>query len=222
MVAASTALALITSKPERTAKPSKKDKDRYLLSRRGWTTEQLAARENVKEPVIKASIERYQLYRDSLAIDEQDLHIAEMTSRLMPGAEKVLAGAMKAERVVLVSTRGSKTITKKVVDHDTRIKAVETIKSLMETGRPKGGGININTQVNNGRGEGGAPLAVRGFDFEARLRNIREKKGLVNDEAIPDAEFEDVQSTAAEELADIGIDIDDDEDDDEDGDEGEE
>lgn len=219
MGAASTSLAmtLVTSKSERASKPSKKDKNRYLLSRRGWTPEQLAGRENVKETVIKDSIARYQLYRDSLAIDEQDLHIAEMTQRLMPGAEKVLVGAMAAKRTVYVGKRA-----RQVVDHDTRIKAVETIKSLMETGRPKGGGININTQVNNGHGEGGAPLAVRGFDFEARLRNIREKKGLVNDEEIPDAEFEDVQSTAAEELADIGIDIEDDDDDDEDGDEGEE
>lgn len=218
-MATSTALVMMTSKPERTAKPSKKDKERYLLSRRGWTTEQLASRENVKETVIKDSIARYQLYRDSLAIDEQDLHIAEMTSRLMPGAEKVLAGAMKAERVMIV-TKGGKSTTKKVVDHDTRIKAVETVKSFMETVRPKGGGININTQVNNGNQGGGAPTATRGFDFEARLRNIREKKGLVNDEVIPDAEFEDVQSTAAEELADIGIDIDEDEDDDEEEDEG--
>lgn len=214
-MATSTALVMMTSKPERTAKPSKKDRDRYLLSMRGWTAEQLAARENVKEPVIKDSIMRYQLYRDSLNIDAQDLSIAEMTQRLMPGAEKVLAGAMQAKRTIYSGKRA-----RQVVDHDTRIRGVETLKSFMEAVRPKGGGININTQVNNGNQGGGAPTATRGFDFEARLRNIREKKGLVNDEVIPDAEFEDVQSTAAEELADIGIDIDEDEDGDEEEDEG--
>lgn len=210
-MATSTALVMMTSKPERTAKPTKKDRDRYLLSMRGWTAEQLAARENVKETVIKDSIMRYQLYRDSLNIDAQDLSIAEMTSRLMPGAEKVLAGAMKAERVMIV-TKGGKSTTKKVVDHDTRIKAVETVKSFMETVRPKGGGININTQVNNGNQGGGAPAATRGFDFESRLRNIREAKGLGNDEIIIDADVEESEDGGlAAELAQIGVEIDEEE-----------
>lgn len=207
-MATSTALTLITSKPERVAKPSKKDRDRFILSRKGWTTEQLAVRENVKETVIKDSITKYQLYKDSLGFDEQDLHLAEMNARLMPGAEKALAGAMQAKRTIYTGKKA-----RQVIDHDTRIKAVDTWKTIMEMSRPKGGGISINTQVNNGNQGGGAPTATRGFDFEARLRNIREKKGLVNDEVIPDAEFLDVQSTAAEELADIGIDIDEDEDD---------
>lgn len=187
-MATSTALVMMTAKPERVAKPSKKDKERYLLSRRGWTTEQLASRENVKETVIKDSIARYQLYRDSLAIDEQDLHIAEMTQRLMPGAEKVLAGAMQAKRTIYTGKRA-----RQVVDHDTRIKAVDTWKTIMEMSRPKGGGISINTQVNNGQQGGGAPTASRGFDFEARLRDIRERRGLVSDsEKMLEAEFEDV------------------------------
>lgn len=199
---------MMTSKPERVAKPSKKDKERYLLSRRGWTTEQLAARENVREPAIKDSIARYQLYRDSLAIDEQDLHIAEMTSRLMPGAEKVLAGAMTAKRTIYTGKKA-----RQVIDHDTRIRGVETLKSFMEAVRPKGGGISINTQVNNGRGENGNGSGrISGFDFESRLRKIRAEEGLSNDdERITDADYEDADSgrgLSDQEKEDIGMDPD--------------
>lgn len=218
-----TALALIQAAPmsreSRNSKPSKKDRDRYLLSRRGWTAEALAGREGVKEHIIKASIEKYQLYRDSLDVTEQDLVLAEMTSRIAPKAEKVLSDAMKAEHTVNVG-RGQKVIMKKVADHTTRIKAVETWKSIVETGRPKGGGIQINTQVNNGKDGAGTPTSTRGFDFEARLRDIRERKGLKNDESVIEADFDDAEETdaLADELAEMGIELETDDDDDQDED----
>lgn len=221
------ALALIEAAPPsrdaRSKKPSKKDKDRYLLSRRGWTTEALAGRENVKEDVIKASIERYQIYRDSLAVDEQDLAIAEMTSALMPQVQKVLTDAMKAEHTVNVG-KGQRVIMRKVADHATRMEATKTVKSFIETGRPKGGGIVVNTQVNNQAGGQPQPGAAKGFDFESHLRDIRAAKGLGNEATVIDAKFdEDEDGGLSAELAEIGVEIDEDEDDedlDEDEDDG--
>jgi hypothetical protein len=217
----STTLALIQAAPmareARSKKPTKRDKEIYLLYRSGVSTETLAVRYGVKEPAIKSAIERWVLERDSYNIEEQNLELAKMTSRLAPRSEKVLADAMKAEHTVNVG-RGQKVIMKKVADHATRIKAVETWKSIQEMARPKGGGITVNTQVNNGKDGAGAPTSTRGFDFEARLRDIRERKGLKNDESVIEAEFEDGEETdaLADELAEMGIELETDDDDDQD------
>lgn len=206
----STALSLLTRPVEKLTKPSKKDREWYLLSRRGWSEDMLASRDKKSPTTIKAGIMRYQLWRDSMAVDEQDLAIAEMTSRLMPKVEKVLTEAMTATHSTNVG-RGNKVIMRKGADYATRIKAVETVKSLIETGRPKGGGIQINTQVNNpgGKGDGQAPGGTGGFDFESHLRDIRAKKGLGNDESVIDAEFETAEDGGlSAELAEIGVEID--------------
>lgn len=210
-----TSLALLEHKPDRARKPTKKDKDIYLLSRRGWTLDALSTHYHLKPTTIKASIDRYQLYRDSLGNDEIDLSLNELASRVMPKVEKVLTEAMKADHVVNVG-RGRQVIMKKVADHATRLKSVEMVKSIMEISRPKGGGININTQVNNGRGEGGGTAAPRGFDFEARLRDIRASKGITDGSAVIDAEFEDEEKDElADELAEMGIELEPEEDDEE-------
>lgn len=218
-----TTLALIQAAPmsreARSKKPTKRDKEIYLLYRGGVSTETLAVRYGVKEPAIKAAIERWVLERDSYNIEEQNLELAKMTSRLSSGAEKVIADAMKAQHTVNVG-RGQKVIMKKVADHATRIKAVETWKSIVETGRPKGGGIQINTQVNNGKDGAGTPTSTRGFDFEARLRDIRERKGLKDDESVIEADFDEAEETdaLADELAEMGIELEADDDDDQDED----
>lgn len=210
----STAIALL--KPARlTEKPKKRDKDIYLLSRRGWSDDALATQFKLNPLTVKEARDRYQLYRDSLATDEQDLALAEMVARVMPKSEKVLVDAMKADRHILTKSGG----TKKVADHETRLKAVEMVKGIIETSRPKGGGIQINTQVNSNQPGGGVQQGVRSFDFEARLRTIREKKGLKNDEVeIADGEYEDGEEVdvLGDELAEMGIELDEDDDEEED------
>ncbi len=208
-----TALALLEGKGRKIAGPTTRDRNFYLLSRRGWSTAELAVRFSTKEPTVKLAIERYQIYRDSLANDEQDLALAEMVQRTMPKVEKVLTDAMKAERQVNVG-RGQQVIMRKMADHTTRLAAASMVKEFIETGRPKGGGITVNTQVNN-PGVGPAPTAVaKGFDFESHLREIRAEKGLGNEATIIDASFdEDEDGGLAAELSEIGVEIEDEEDD---------
>ena len=210
-----TALALLEEKPTSVRKPTKRDKDIYLLSRRGWSDDQLAVRYGLKVTTVKEARDRYLLFKDTLSVDEQDLALSQMTERLMPKVEKVLTDAMKAEHSINVG-RGREVIMKKVADHATRLKGAEMVKSFVEVTRPKGGGITVNTQVNNGRGEaGGANTSSKGFDFEARLRDIRERKGLANEvDDVVDAEFVDEETDElADELAEMGIELDEDEDD---------
>jgi hypothetical protein len=126
--------------------------------------------------------------------------------------------AMKSETV----HRGKKVISTRVIDHHTRIKTLDSFKSLLEAVRPKGVGVQVNTQINNPANQ---PAAVpRGFDFESRLRMIRKEKGLTDDEGMIDGEFDEVddQESLANEMAEIGIELPDEDEDDEDEDEGEE
>lgn len=197
-----------------TKKPSKRDRDFFLMSRRGWSPEDIAVRNNTSVPVVKAALDRYALYRDSLANEEIDLDLNAMAARLIPKAEKVLTGAMGAT-VSKTFTKGKKTFTRAVPDHGTRLKAIETMRSMVEAARPKGGGIQINTQVNNGKN--GEPARVVKFDFESRVRMARESKGLANDDAPITAEYEDEMTQNIDESEEeFGDDEDDEEDEDED------
>lgn len=219
MATDTTALALLSKPPAKLSKaPQRRDKDFWLMRKRGWTDEQLAVRFNCKPETVKACVDRYELWRANFANDEVDLEVNQMLMRVLPKAEKVLKDGMAATKVE-INTRGKKVISKRVADHHVRFKAVEMAQSFMEATKPKGIGVQVNTQVNNPGGQQGGPQAPQGFDFESRVRQLREKRGLSNNDDFVDGEYEDVvPSTVAEELADIGIDLDDDEDE-EDGEE---
>ena len=210
-----TALALLEEKPTSVRKPNVRDKNIWILASKGWSDDQLAVRFKISVVAVQEAKVRWMLYAASLNPESQDLAISEMFGRLLPKTEKVMTEAMKAEHLINVG-RGREVIMKKVADHATRLKSVEMVKTIIEVTRPKGGGITVNTQVNNGRGEaGGANTSSKGFDFEARLRDIRERKGLANEaDDVVDAEFVDEETDElADELAEMGIELDEDEDD---------
>lgn len=214
----STALALL--KPDREMKkPTKRDQMIWLAWKRGQTAETIAAHNHMKEPQVRAAIDRWQLFADVHSNEQVDLKYNQMFEEIIPMQKKVLLDAMKADHVVNVG-RGKQVIMRKMADHTTRLESLKTAKALMEISRPKGGGININTQVNNDRGGVAAANAPRGFDFEARLRDIRASKGIEDAGAVIDAEFEDEEKDElADELAEMGIELEPDEDEDEDEDE---
>lgn len=121
-----------------------------------------------------------------------DMRINEMILGMMPRNQRVLLDASKATKVEFTE----KGQIRKVPDHKMRMAAIETQRTLLETTRPKGVGVAINQQFNNGVPTGG-PGA--GISFESRLRQARERKGLVNVQEIESAE--DAAMTTEEELA---------------------
>ncbi len=215
------ALALITRSPVSLGKPQKKDRDLWLMKKRGWSDDQLATTFNVSIESVRKATDRWELHRCSFANDEIDMSINQMAAALLPKAQKVLADGMSAMKTE-TTHRGKKVISTRVIDHHTRIKTLDSFKSLLEAVRPKGVGVQVNTQINNPANQP-APVP-KGYDFESRLRMIRQEKGLTNDEGTLDGEFDEVDpdESLANEMAEIGIELPDEDDDGEDEDEGDE
>src|SRR6185437_1422403 len=202
-----TALALITRPTASLGKPTRKDRDIWLMKKRGWSDADLATRFKVGIDKVRLAIDRWELYRASFANDEIDLEINQMATRILPQAEKVFKEGMKATKTQVVH-KGKKVISTRIADHATRIKTLDTFKNLLEAVRPKGVGVQVNTQINN-QGKEVNTAAPKGFDFESRLRMIRADKGLSNEESIQEGDFEDAdeQDALTDELAEIGIEI---------------
>lgn len=211
-------LALLTRSPVSLGKPTKKDRDLWLMKKiRGWSDDQLAAHFHMGVEKVRQAVDRWDLNRASYANEEIDMAINQMAVSILPKAQKVFEQGLTAQKSE-VFYKGKKAISRKVADHHTRIKTLDSFRSLLEAVRPKGVGVQVNTQINNPANQ--SPVVPKGFDFESRLRLIRQEKGLTNDEGTQEGEFEEVddRDSLAGEMAEIGIELppeDDEEDDDE-------
>lgn len=212
-------LSLIVRSPASLGKPMKKDRDIWLMKKCGWTDDHLATRFGVTIDKVRLAIDRWELHRSSFANEEIDMAINQMAVSILPKVQKVLEQGLTAMKTETVH-RGKKVISTRVIDHHTRIKTLDSFKGLIESVRPKGVGVQVNTQINNPGKE--QPVTPRGFDFESRLRMIRQEKGLTNDEGTQEGDYEDVddRESLANEMAEIGIELPP-EDDEEGDDEGE-
>ena len=220
MAAESTALALLSRSPVSLGKPQKKDRDLWLMKKaRGWSDDQLATRFNISIDKVRQAIDRWELYRACHTNEEFDMEVNRMAFGLLPKAQKVMEQGMTAMKTETVH-RGKKVISTRVIDHHTRIKTLDSFKALLEAVRPKGVGVQVNTQINNPSGNT-APTTSRAYDFESRLRIARKEKGLTNDEGTQEGDFEDVnpEESLANEMAEIGIELPDEDDDEEEDDE---
>ena len=108
---------------------------------------------------------------------------------------RVLVDAMKATRVIAPPVRDANTgkelapmVT--VPDHETRLEAVRQTGTLAAALRAKGGNINVGV-VNNPGGNGNGGGVNR--SFEQRVRELREKNGLRNDEQRLDENIQDAE-----------------------------
>lgn len=165
---------------------------------------------------IHDSIDVCREYRYQNSNENVALAINEQVLSLIPQVGQVFADGLGA--VKYLPQRNGRF--KKVDDHAIRLKTIETMKSLQEVAQPKAPLVQNNTQFNNNVQGGGAAFAP-GMSFEARLRKMREAKGLSNDDSIAgvseNAADADQDQSVEDELSDIGVDLDDDEEEVEDG-----
>lgn len=205
--------------------PTRTDRYRYYLKRKNFSLDEIAAQTNCSVIQVSESFARMEEYMASVSNEEVDFAINQVVLQQITGVGKVIQKAMGAERrrevkIGKKKNGDDKFRVIKIADHDTRLKAVETLKTFADLTRPKGGGItlNANTQVNNGMGASTGDV-IRGRSFEDIVR----KKRLADNpdeegEIVLDAEEGEIQSVE-DELSDIGIDLDDEDDEDEEGDE---
>jgi len=184
------------------AKPSVKDRQRWYLWRSEKPMEEIAARDRVAVETIKESIDKVEAYRYIASAEEVDMAYNMMALELVDSQKKVLKEAMNA-KTYRIDTNGKEKV---ISDHATRLKALDVAREFASVARPKGPGIQINTQNNvNGAGVNGT---VGGLSFEQRLREIRAKREIEAPHAIM---LEAPKMTQAEKLAEefegAGIDL---------------
>lgn len=163
------------------------------------SAEDIAARTNTTVAAVEKSIAAVEEYQAAQSNEMVDLAVNAVVLDAIPKVAKVFTGGMEAKKLDQAGN--------KVPDHMIRLKTVETMKNFAELARPRVPGVQVNTQVNNHPGDGsGGP---GGSSFEARLRRIREQKGLDNGEGVDyeDAEVVNEEQSVEDELADIGLDI---------------
>ena len=164
---------------------------------------------------IQRSLDIVREYRYRFSNEQVALAINERVIETMPRIGEVFSEGLAAKK--FLPTRNGRY--KEVPDVAMRLKTVETIKSLQDVAQPRGPLIQNNTQFNQNNVN--APGYQPGMSFEARLRAVRERRGLKNEEdvVILDAAEVDDDQTLSEEMEGLGIDMDEEEEDEDGSDE---
>lgn len=160
-------------RPSRASKPTARDRRRYALAKRGHTTEEIAGLEATSTDAIEKSILKVTLYNDAYSHEMVDIGVNELVLARLDLIGDTIDRSLAAKRQVPDGNGGMI----EEWDHDTGLKAIKTMKELVESIRPKGSGVNVNVQQNN--------LTQNNIgerSFEERLRAIRERNGLSNDD----------------------------------------
>ena len=202
MIPESTELAIATPAPPRKgrtslAKPSSADRARWFLFRSHVPIDEIAKRHGVKIEAIQKSIDRMEAYKAQTSNEIVDMRRNEMTLNLVDKTEQSLSRALGAQVIVRrpsVKNPDKMVIVSKDPDFKTQAEAANTVKELLMATIPKGGGVNIALQQNQGL----QAESKTHRNFEERLRLQREKRGLSNGMEVQDAEYEDVDETADE------------------------
>lgn len=175
-----------------------------MFAGKNMTIEDIAARENVSVQRVQESIDCVKEYSFRHSNDMVALRVNELFIQKIDRVAKVFDRGLMAKKRVPAGK--GKYVT--VADVGMQLKTVETIKSMQEIAQPKAPLVQNNTQFNNNLNPSGYQP---GMSFEARLRQVRERRGLKNEEeaVILDAAEVDGESTLEEELEGIGVDLDD-------------
>jgi len=191
----------LAGKNRAAVKPSPTESDRVrwvMFKAHGKPIEEIAALTGSTAIAVQKSINEMENYQSYFSVSALETKTIETVMNQMDGVGKVFNEGLKANKSI--SLGGGKT--KSVTDWGTRLKTAETIKSLMETVRPKGPGIQFNQQINTA--EPGATFAS-GMSFEAMLRKKREQYGLANEQEVETVEAEiSHEDSVADEFADFG------------------
>lgn len=173
------------------------DQRRWFDFRAGTSAEELAVRENVKLDTILASLNRMRAHQERNSQASAETAVRELFLERLPQAAGVFIDAMNATttqtRTEVVHEFNEETqrnewvdkeVTESVPDHQLRLKAVDSLKSLLASIQPKTPMVQVDarsqTNFNNGLMGGSADPASqqRAISFESIMRQYRLEKGL--------------------------------------------
>ena len=190
--------------PRRSIRPNQNQKAFFALYKCGKNKDEIAGFMKVKPEEVEHGILIFKIW---MGINDPDVARAKVSEEVMRGihgAGRRLQAAQRATRVISPETLDEKGNIKtpriEETDHTTVIAAIRAAGELYDKFQEKKGTeVNLGVQTNVG---GGANAS--GHSFEERLRLLRERRGLkndnpdlqhtelVDDEEIVDGEFEEV------------------------------
>lgn len=214
----STALALMPILSEKDDKRARKDpgpRDRrrwFQVVGKGMPVEEVAKIEGVLPITVQNSIDLMKEWRHRNSNENVALKVNELFISHLDGVSKVFKTGLGAKKQIQIGrTKAGITKFKDVPDVAMQLKTVETIKSLQELAQPKVPLVQTNQQFNTNVGGGnGNGEYHSGMSFESRIRMLREKRGMKNEEELEELEEADIlgETSVEDELSDIGINLD--------------
>jgi hypothetical protein len=176
------------------------DMSRWFDFRAGTSAEEIAARENVKLDTVMASLSRMRAHQERNSQTSAETAVREMFLERLPQAAGVFIDAMNATttqtRTEVVHEFNEETgraewvdkeVTEQVPDHQLRLKAVDSLKALLQSVQPKTPMVQVDarsqTNFNNGLLGAGAATPEsqqRAISFESIMRQRRLEMGLAD------------------------------------------
>lgn len=174
------------------------DMARWFDFRAGTSAEEIATRENVKLETVMASLSRMRAHQERNSQTSAETAVRELFLERLPQAAGVFIDAMNATttatRTEVVHEFNEDTgrnewvdkeVTEQVPDHQLRLKAVDSLKALLQSVQPKTPMVQVDarsqTNFNNGllgAGAASPESQQRAISFESIMRQRRLEMGL--------------------------------------------
>lgn len=191
-----------SSSPEiatRRGKITKKDRERWRKWREGQTDEEIASNERVSVLTVRASIQHFLAYQDSVSHEAVDMKANELAIHTLDQLKSVIDDVIVAEKDQTYTAEDGSEKVRQVPDLKMRLTAFDKITKLIQSVRKSENGITVNqNNIQNNVNLGGK----RGLTMEERIRTLREKNQLKNDATILDAQLLDEEDDDDEEYED--------------------
>lgn len=181
----------------------------------GVSDEEIAARLSMDVAKVHEAIQNFESYRAELSHDLVDTVVNMEAAVALEGVGDDLRDARQGLRF----TGAYDTTGEPIFERDltTMLASVSVLGSLVAKIRPRGGGLQINTAIQNNSNGGNGSGPGQGRSFEAMLREAKAQRALTAGDGpavaladeIADAEFEDEPDTDTDEDIPGGIALDD-------------
>jgi hypothetical protein len=174
-----------------------KDRERWRKWKDGASAEEIAEKEHSKVLTVQNSIQKFLTYQSSVSHEAVDMAANELTIQTLQKVGELIDDVLRAEKDKTVTDAEGKMVVVQVPDLKMRMTVFDKITKLIQSVRKGDGGVNISNigQQNNAVIVAGAG---KGRSVEERIRALREKNNLKNDDedededdGVIDAEFED-------------------------------
>lgn len=206
------------------------DMSRWFDFRAGTSAEEIAARENVKLETVMASLSRMRAHQERNSQASAETAVREMFLERLPQASGVFIEAMNATttqtRTEVVHEFNEETqrnewvdkeVTEQVPDHQLRLKAVDSLKALLQSVQPKTPMVQVDarsqTNFNNGllgAGAASPESQQRAISFESIMRQRRLEMGLSDIKELTDGGDAAATESAERDMDKDNVDVDDD------------